>query len=259
MVEGVVLPELRAEIGPQGIVSRVLRVTGIAEARIGELLDDLFRASTNPTVAYLASAGEVRVRLTAKADTGEAARALIAPVEEEIRRRMGDAVFGTDENELEEVVGAMLRERSLRLACAESLTAGGLAERIVRVPDSSDYFAGAVVAYAPKAKQEVLGVSNETLEGPGMVSEECARQMASGIRKVFGADVGVSTTGVAGPGPLEGHPPGDVWVGVSSDDGEVTRHVQAPGDREQVRRWAQQVALDLLRRHLSGLPRKPEA
>jgi nicotinamide-nucleotide amidase len=259
MLEGVILPELQAEIGPQGIVSRVLRVTGIPEARIGEMLDDVFRRSENPTVAYLASAGEVRVRLTAKAASREEADALIAPVEREVRDRLGDAVFGSDEDELEEVVGALLRDRGYRLACAESLTGGGLAERIVRVPDSSDYFAGAVVAYAADAKASVLGVSKETLEGPGMVSKECAREMARGVRKAFDADVGVSTTGVAGPSPLEGHPPGEVWVAVSSDRGEESRHVQAPGDREQVRRWAQQVALDLLRRHLTGLPRKPGA
>jgi nicotinamide-nucleotide amidase len=257
MLEGAILPELQAEIGPQGIVSRVVRVTGIAEARVGELLDDLFRESINPTVAYLASAGEVRVRLTAKVRSAEDAEALIAPVEREVRTRLGDAVFGTDQEELEEVVGGMLRDRGLRLAVAESLTGGGLAERIVRVPDSSDYFVGAVVAYAAEAKRSVLGVSAETLDGPGMVSEACAREMARGVRRVLGAEVGVSTTGVAGPGPLEGHPPGDLWVAVASDEGEEVRHVQAPGDREQVRRWAQQASLDLLRRHLTGLPRKP--
>jgi nicotinamide-nucleotide amidase len=257
MMEGVILPELRAEVGPQGIVSRVLRVVGLAEARIAELLDDLFQASENPTVAYLASAGEVRVRLTAKAATREEAESLIAPVEAEVRRRLGDAVFGTDDDELEDVVGRMLRDDKLTLAVAESLTGGGLAERLVRLPDSSDYFAGAVVAYAAEAKQEVLGVSGETLEGPGMVSEDCAREMAAGVRRAFRADVGVSTTGVAGPAPLEGHPPGELFVAVSSDRGEEARHIQAPGDREQVRRWAQQAALDLLRRHLVGLPRKP--
>lgn len=259
MMEGVILPELREEVGPQGIVSRVLRVVGVAEARIAELLDDLFQASENPTVAFLASAGEVRVRLTAKAGTPEEAESLIAPVEAEVRRRLGDAVFGTDDDELEDVVGRMLRDDKLTLAVAESLTGGGLAERLVRLPDSSDYFAGAVVAYAAEAKREVLGVSKETLDGPGMVSEECAREMARGVRGAFGADVGVSTTGVAGPAPLEDHPPGELFVAVSSDRGEEARHVQAPGDREQVRRWAQQAALDLLRRHLAGLPRKSRA
>jgi nicotinamide-nucleotide amidase len=252
MVEGVIIPELREAVGPGGIVSRVLKVVGVAEARVGELLDDLFRELDNPTVAYLASAGEVKVRLTAKAATGAEARKLIAPVEEEMRRRLGTAVFGTDEDELEAVVGELLHERGLTVACAESLTGGGLAERIVHVPDSSRYFAGGVVAYSEESKREVLGLSQETLDGPGMVSEECAREMARGVRKVFAADVGVSTTGVAGPAPLEGHPPGDVWIAVSMPDTEEALHLQAPGDRDQVRRWAEQVSLDLLRRMLLG-------
>jgi nicotinamide-nucleotide amidase len=250
MLEGVVLPEIRAVVGPAGIVSRVLKVVGVAEAKVGELLDDLFLASTNPTVAYLASAGEVRVRLTAKATTPEEAAAMIAPIEDEVRRRLGDAVFGTDDAELEAVVGDLLVERGLTLACAESLTGGGLTSRIVHVPDSSRYFAGSVVAYSAEAKRELLDVAKETLEGPGMVSEPCALEMADGVRRVFGADVGVSTTGVAGPEPLEGHPPGEVWVAVSGPRDEEARGFTAPGDRDQIRRWAEQAALDLLRRHL---------
>ena len=250
MLEGEILPELQAEIGPAGIVSRVVRVVGVAEAKVGELLDDLFRSSTNPTVAYLASAGEVRVRLTAKASSAEEAAALIAPVEEEVRRRLGPAVFGTDEEELEAVVGHLLLERGLTVAVAESLTGGGLAARIVHVPESSRYFVGGVVAYSPDAKRELLGVSAETLKGQGMVSEACAVEMAAGVRRAFAAEVGVSTTGVAGPDPLEGHPPGEVWVAVSSPATEEARGFRAPGDRDQVRRWAEQGALDLLRRHL---------
>ena len=250
MFEGVILPELEQIVGPQGIVSRVLKVVGVAEARVGELLDDLFQSSENPTVAYLASAGEVRVRLTAKAASPDEARVLIEPVEKEIRERLGDRIFGTDDDELEEVVGEHLRRREWTVACAESLTGGSLAARLVHVPDSSDYFAGGVVAYSPEVKREVLGVSKETLEGPGMVSEECAREMARGARKVFGADVGVSTTGVAGPSPLEGHPPGEVWVAVATGEGEEARRFTAPGDRDHVRRWAEQGALDLLRRML---------
>jgi nicotinamide-nucleotide amidase len=252
MLEGVIVPELRERAGPSGIVSRVLKVVGLAEARVGELLDELFRSQTNPTVAYLASAGEVRVRLTAKAGTEEEARSLIAPVEEEVRRRLGIAVFGTDHDELEAVVGELLHERGLSLACAESLTGGSLSARIVDVPDASRYFAGGLVVYSEESKRDVLGVSEETLRGPGMVSEPCAREMAQGVRKVFGADVGVSTTGVAGPAALEGHPPGDVWISVATPEAEEARHLRVPGDREQVRRWAEQVALDLLRRTLLG-------
>lgn len=250
MMEGTILPELRSQVGPAGIVSRVLKVVGVPEARVGELLDDVFRSSSNPTVAYLASAGEVRVRLTAKAGSPEEAAALIEPVEREIRSRLADRVFGTDAEELEGVVGRLLRERGLTVAVAESLTGGGLTSRIVNVPDSSTYFVGGIVAYSPEAKSNLLGVSKETLEGPGMVSEACALEMARGVRSVFGAGLGVSTTGVAGPEPLEGHPPGEVWVAVSRDGGDVSRRFVAPGDRDQVRRWAEQTALDLVRRAL---------
>lgn len=250
MMEGTILPELRKLAGPAGIVSRVLKVVGIPEARVGELLDDLFRSSTNPTVAYLASAGEVRVRLTAKAASEEEAAELIEPVERKILERLGDRVFGVDREELEEVVGRLLVERGLTVAVAESLTGGGLASRIVHVPDSSRYFRGAVVAYSSEAKAGLLGVSKETLDGPGMVSEECALEMARGVRGAFGADVGMATTGVAGPEPLEGHPPGEVWVAVAGDGREEARRFVAPGDRDQVRRWAEQSALDLARRLL---------
>jgi PncC family amidohydrolase len=133
---------------------------------------------------------------------------------------------------------------------AESVTGGGLTSRIVHVPDSSRYFLGGIVAYSAEAKAELLGVSKETLEGPGMVSEACAVEMARGVRAAFGADVGVATTGVAGPEPLEGHPPGEVWVAVSGSGREEARRFVAPGDREQVRRWAEQTALNLARRTL---------
>jgi nicotinamide-nucleotide amidase len=253
MMEGTILPELREAAGPATLVSRVLRVTGIPEARVGELLDDLFREAENPTLAYLASAGEVRLRLSAKAETREDAEALIEPLEKEVRARLGDAVFGSDEEELESVVGRLLAERELWLACAESLTGGGLAARITFVSKASGYFAGGAVVYAPDAKKAVLGVSSETIAEHGTVSERCALEMARGARRVFGANIGISTTGVAGPDELEGKPPGTVWVAVAADDADEARTFRAPGDREQVRRWAEQAALDLLRRYLLTL------
>lgn len=250
MLEGNILPELSALTGGEAIVSRVLRVVGVAEARVGELLDDLFQASSNPTVAYLASEGEVRVRLSAKASTREEALELTTPVEEEVRARLGEHIVGVDDETLEAGVGRILTERGLTVACAESLTGGGLAARMADSPGASTYLVGGVVAYAPEAKSDLLRVSDTTLSGPGVVSEACALEMARGVRKLFSADVGVSTTGVAGPDPLEGHPPGELWVAVASDAGEEARHFRAPGDRAQVRRWAQVQALDLLRRHV---------
>jgi nicotinamide-nucleotide amidase len=217
---------------------------------VGELLDDLFRASENPTLAYLASAGEVRVRITAAAPTRAEAMKLIGPLEEEVRSRLGDAVYGTDQDSLEAAVAHLLEERKLLLACAESLTGGSLGARITGIPKASSYFLGSAVCYSRDAKRDVLKVPGEILDGPGTVSEECAIAMAAGARRIYGADVGLSTTGVAGPDPLEGKPAGTVFVGLAADGVEEVRALRAPGERDQVRRWAEQAALDLLRRHL---------
>jgi nicotinamide-nucleotide amidase len=192
----------------------------------------------------------VRIRLTATAKSVEEAERLIAPVAEGVRRRLGNAVFGENEETLEKVVGALLAQKKLWLASAESLTGGGLAARITSVPDASKHFAGSAVCYSPDAKRQVLGVSQATIDGPGTVSEECAREMARGARRLFGADVAVSLTGVAGPEPLEGKPPGTLWIGFATEDVEEAITLVVPGDRAQVRRWGEQAALNLLRRYL---------
>ena len=180
MMEGTILPELSMLVGPASLVSRTLRVYGLAESRISELLDDLFHASSNPTVAYLAGGGEVHVRLTAKGSPAES-NALLDPLEERVRERLGDHVYGSGDEPLEVVTGRLLAERGLTIACAESLTGGGLGERITAVAGASAYFLGSAVTYALEAKRTILGVSDATLEGPGPVSRECAGEMASGL------------------------------------------------------------------------------
>ncbi len=254
MMENTVLPELAARSGPSALVSRTIRCTGIGESRVAELLRDLFTTLTNPTVAYLASLGEAKVRLTAKAATAEEAERIIAPVADEVVRRLGDTVFSTDDESLEQAVARLLRERGRTLATAESLTGGGVAERMSRAPGSSASFVGGAVTYTPEAKERVLGVSRATLDGPGVVSEACAREMAAGARALFGADVAVSLTGAAGPEPHGGAEPGTVWIGLDADGVQHARGYVSRGEREQVRRWAEQAALDLVRRHLEGRP-----
>jgi nicotinamide-nucleotide amidase len=254
MMTGTVLSELAEAGGPSAIVSRVVKATGIAEARVAELLDDLFRGSANPSVAYLAGGGEVRVRLTAKAQRRSDAEDLLAPLAEEVSRRLGDHVFTTTDEDLDVVVGRLLKSRELAVAAAESLTGGGLAVRLSYAPGSSAFFRGSAVCYTAEAKRAVLGVTKETIEGPGVVSEECAREMADGARKLYQADVALALTGVAGPEEHEGKPPGTVCVALSANGVTESRTFRAPGDREQVRRWAEQAALDMLRRYLEGLP-----
>jgi nicotinamide-nucleotide amidase len=252
MMDETILPEL-AERAGGAIVSRVIRLTGTGESRVAELLADLYESSVNPTVAYLAAVGEVKVRLTAKASTGQEAGRLLAPLVDEVRSRLGDVVFTTEDEPLEEVVLRLLRAKELTLACAESLTGGSVGARLTGPPGASSSFVGSAVVYTERAKAEVLGVSRETLGGEGVVSEQCAREMAAGARRTFGADVALAFTGAAGPEAHGGKPPGTVWLAL--DAGEVThaRGVHVPGERDRVIRWAAQGGLDLARRYLEGV------
>ena len=249
-----VLPELGASIGAAVVRSTTLRCAGIGESRVAEILADLFPASSNPSLAYLASAGEVKVRVTAKADSVERADAMIAPIVDEIRTRLGDVVFSVDDEPLEAAVSRLLRASSRRLACAESLTGGGIGARMTAAAGASHVFVGSAVVYTAAAKERVLGVARETIEGPGVVSRACALEMAAGARRVFGSEIAVSVTGAAGPEPHGGAEPGTVWVGLDADDVSHARGYVATGSRGRVRRWAEQAALDLVRRYLEGLP-----
>ena len=253
-MEGTILPELAALAGPATIVSRTLRSASLGESRVAERLRDLFEASSNPSVAYLASSSEVKVRLTAKGDTRPAAEALLAPLADEVRRRLGNAIFTVDDEELEEAVGRLLRSARQTLACAESITGGGVGARLTSVAGSSEYFVGSAVVYTAEAKRRVLGVSPETIAGPGVVSEECALEMAAGARRVFGTDIGLALTGAAGPEPHGGADPGTVWIALEAADVRHARRIGVPGERFRVRRWAEQAGLDLVRRYLEGAP-----
>ena len=254
MMHGTVIPEVREAIGSAVVRSRIIRCVGIGESRVAEILADLFPASNSPSLAYLASAGEVKVRLTAKADTLEQAEALIAPIANEVHRRLGDVVFTLDDESLEQAVSRLLLESGRRLACAESLTGGSVGARMTAAQGSSKVFVGSAVVYSAEAKERVLGVSRGTIDGPGVVSRECALEMAAGARRVFEADVAVSLTGAAGPEAHDGAEPGTVWIGLAADDVSHARGYVAPGTRARVRRWAEQSALDMVRRCLEGKP-----
>jgi nicotinamide-nucleotide amidase len=254
MMEGTILPELATASGDGVVRSRVLRCAGIGESALAERVDDLFSGSANPTIAFLASSGEVKVRVTAKAATASEADELIEPVAKEVLRRLGDEVFTSQDESLEQAVVRLLADSGRTLACAESITGGGVGARLTSVPGASEVFVGSAVVYTLGAKTGVLGVSPETLEGPGPVSEQCAREMATGARRVFGSDLGLALTGAAGPESHGGAPPGVIWIALEGDDVAHARGFQVPGERDRVRRWAEQAALDLVRRYLEGRP-----
>jgi len=248
MLVAEVMPRLVEKSGgPAVVVSRLIRTWGHSESGVGEILDDLYHASTNPSIAFLASAGEIKVRITAKSDDRSAAAALIEPVEREVRERLSAWVFGTDDETVQEVVLRLLRERHWSVGTAESMTGGLVCAALTSVPGASDVVKGGVVAYDDELKRRLLGVG----ETSRVVDTGTATAMAEGGRTLLGADVVVAATGSAGPEPLE-RPPGTVVVGVATPEGTRARELMLPGDRERVRAYGTTSALHLTRLAVSG-------
>ena len=248
LLQAEVIPRLRAEAGDESVlISRLLRSWGRAESDVAEVLDDLFTGSTNPSVAFLASQGEIKIRITAKAANRQEAITLIEPVENEVRARLGDAVFGADEETMEAVVLNLLASLGLTIGTAESMTGGLVAAALTSVPGSSEVVMGGLVAYHSDLKHKLLGVTDISM----VVDVDTAEQMAIGAKELLGVDVAVSVTGSAGPDPME-RSVGTVVIGVSTPEGTRARELHLPGDRERVRAYAVTSALQLTRLALLG-------
>lgn len=259
MFERAILPDLlerQRRAGETSVIrSRVLRTWGASESALAEAVDERFdalAAGGRVTIAFLASGIEgIKVRLTARGDDDASAWALLAEEESRVRdlivERLGDIIFGVDEESMEDVLAHVLTARGLTLAVAESLTGGLIASRLVNVPGASSWFRGGVVSYASEVKFDLLKVP----EGP-VVSHEAARSMAQGVRRLLGADIGLSVTGVAGPEEQDGQPPGTVFVGLDVDGDVDSVMLRLPGDRPRVRAYSAISALDALRRALQS-------
>ena len=241
-----IAPELPA--GTSAVVRRVLHTFGTGESDVGSRLADLMARGTNPLIGTTVAAGLVSVRVTARAQDAEAARAMADAAVAEVSSRLGDWVVGEGDHAMAAAVGAGLRERGQTLVTAESCTGGLIGKMVTDPAGSSDYYLGGVVSYANAAKRDLLGVREQTLAEHGAVSEPVAREMARGARERFGADWAVSATGIAGPGGgSEEKPVGLVYIGVSGPGvDEAHRHV-LPGDRETIRLRAATAALNHLR------------
>ena len=251
-----VIPQIRDSLGIRSrIVSRVLKTCGISESTLDQRIGDYFREMRNPTIGVLAHMGEIHVRMTCKGeDPAEIAR-LLDDLEAKIRERLGHLVFGKDDERLEAVVGRLLRERMATLAVAESCTGGLVASRLTDIPGSSDYFERGVVSYSATAKTGLLGVPAEVIQAHGVVSLQVARAMAAGVRGLGGTTLGLATTGIAGPtGGTPEKPVGLVCVALAWEEGEAGREFRLHGEREQVKYRGAQMALEMLRRHLLGIP-----
>ncbi|MFN2489917.1 MAG: competence/damage-inducible protein A [Actinomycetota bacterium] len=250
MLAKAVLPLLQSTTGAATIVSRQVLVTGLGESATHQRIADIVAAQSNPSIAYLAGGGLVRVRISAKATDESSARALIAPVEEAIRTRLGSAAVPGEGSTLAQAVGDMLSARGITVGVAESLTGGLIGAAFSATAGSSAYFRGSLVAYARDAKSRVAGVEEAVLEGPGAVSEAAARALAEAAARIFEADLGIAATGVAGPAEQEGKGPGTIYVGATFRGRTEARLVRGYGDRDNVRTFAVSAALDLGRRML---------
>lgn len=238
------------------LLSRTLCFFGIGESALASELDDLIEAQQNPTIATYAGNQGVEIRLTSKEKTKVECQKKLTELDNVIQNRVGEFFYGYgEENSLSKVVKNLLVDRKMTLTAAESLTGGAFQGELASVDGASECFVGGVVTYSKEMKQQVLGVSEETISKNGVVSAECAIEMAVKAREIFKTDIGISFTGVAGPASLENKVPGSVWIGISRENEEAfARHYQFAKDRNSNRKRAVLSGFDLIRRVLLSLP-----
>lgn len=232
------------------LVSHTMHFFGIGESMLESILHELMEESTNPTVAPYAKTGEVQLRVTARVKQGEDAEVLLQPVMEQIKEKVGEFLYGIDVGDLQTAAVRALKEKNLHVAVAESCTGGYVAKRITDVSGASDVFEYGICSYSNRIKHQILGVKQETLDTFGAISEETAREMAEGVRRISGAEIGVSVTGMQDRKPAEGKDVGLVYIGVDSDHFKKVfmLHVNRKDQdaRETIRYLASSHALSLI-------------
>jgi nicotinamide-nucleotide amidase len=251
MFESYVHPRLVAKAGDVRVVRRIIRVAGMGESAVDEVIAPVYSQFLNPQTTILFNRSEVEIHLTAQAKTVPDAELLLDGLAGQIEERLGHAIFAFQGEKMEEVIGLRLTVTGFTLAVAESCTGGLIAQRLTETPGSSAYLMEGVVAYSNEAKIRTLGVDPELIENHGAVSAEVAEAMSEGVRRHAGTDFGLSVTGIAGPGGGTSEKPvGLVYIALSDDAHTKHRKLMLPGDRHLIRWRASQAALDLLRRRL---------
>jgi nicotinamide-nucleotide amidase len=255
MLADSLVPWLRERFGVRdAIFTRTLHTIGIPESEVDSRIESLFRDLVNPKIAVLAHTAQVDVKIMAKAADRASADALIAPIEANLRARIGAGIYGVDEETLAHVIVERISARGETLGCAESITGGAIAEAIVRVPGASRCFLGGIVAYDNAVKEALLDVPHATLAAHGAVSAEVAEAMARGACERLGTTFALATTGIAGPtGATENKPVGLVYIALAERGGPVdVRRITLPGSRDEVRNRTLMFALNMLWRRLEG-------
>lgn len=253
MFKACAMPYLRV-LSDEQLYTHNLRIVGSGESTVESKLRDLMNELSNPTLAPYAKEGEVLLRVTAKAKSQDEAEALMEPVLEKVQATIGDLIYGMDVDSLEEVVFVLLKAKKLTLATAESCTGGLIAKRITDLNGSSQVFRGGAVTYATETKISVLGVPADVIEKNGVISAAVASEMAVRARNLFGADLAVSTTGLAGPDGDGKNPIGTVFVALATEKEVYVSKISSGIGRARVRILGSSCALDMLRRYLTELP-----
>jgi nicotinamide-nucleotide amidase len=246
---------LAAALPTRHLARRMLRMALIPESQVDARTAPIYKQYTDVETTILAGHAEIQLHFLSAKPTLAEAQARVDELAEKIEHEMGDTIFSSGGESLEEVVLRMLGMKLLTLATAESCTGGLLAERLTAVPNSSSAFLGGAVVYTGELKTILAGVSQETIDTKGAVSEEVARELAEGIRARTGAGLGISVTGLAGPGggppgPDAEKPIGRVYIGLANGQQTQVRELNLTGDRARIRYWASQHALEIIRRHL---------
>ena len=245
------LQRLRERLPARVLRTRCYRVAGMGESDLDQLISPAYKPYNNPATTILAAAGDIQIHLRSFCETAEEAEELLAEVGSKIEALLGDRIYSRSEDPLEAVLGALLKSRQATLAVAESCTGGLLGGRITEVPGSSDWFVGGFQVYGKDMKTRLLGLDERMVKQFGVVSAAVARAMAESARDRTGATYALSVTGEAGPdSSTPDVEPGTVWIGVAGPDGVDARMFRFPGNRERVRTFAVQTALNLLRTHL---------
>lgn len=233
--------------------SRVYKVVGLPESEVDQRIAPVYKEYSNPSTTILAVSGAIEVHLRARTSSEADAVALLNNLGDKIEAALGDYVFSSGGESLEEIVGMYLVMRQKSIAVAESCTGGLLSERLTRVPGSSGYFLGGAVCYSNGLKTKLAGVPPDLIEANGAVSRPVAQALAEGIRMRTGASIGVGVTGIAGPGGgTTEKPVGLVFIALADDRGTQIREFRFPGDRDRIRNWASTAALEIIRRRIRG-------
>lgn len=254
LIEENLTPYLKEKFPPSIIKkSKTLKITGLGESSVNELIRDYMNKQTNFSFGIYANPEDIQVQITTQAPTEKEVEKLLQSSINQLTKILGNYVYGTDKQSLEGVVGNLLKTKKLKVAVAESCTGGMLGEMITRIPGSSEYFQGGVISYNAKVKEDLLKVPPEVIKKHGEVSEQVARLMAEGVRINCHSDIGISITGIAGPGgATEKKKAGLVYMALSDGKKTITKKHQLFEDRQLIRLRSARRALNMLRMYLMG-------